>query len=57
MHLVVSPASCVHPQMRPMHAGFLLTHDGEMASVLLALEHGAMCKKQKCVKPKLGLIF
>ena len=24
--------------------GFLLTHDGEMASVLLALKHGAMCK-------------
>ena len=24
--------------------GFLLMHDGEMASVLLALEHGAMCK-------------
>ena len=26
--------------------GFLLTHDGEMASVLLALEHGAMCKNR-----------
>ena len=29
--------------------GFLLTRDGEMASVLLALKHGAMCKNRNAL--------